>query len=53
MPLPSESSPQLLYNTTSGALYFDQDGAGSTHAVLQIATIVGQKPLAAADLVVA
>ncbi|MBB3121928.1 Ca2+-binding RTX toxin-like protein [Massilia violacea] len=50
-PASSGTAAQFLYNTTSGALYFDQDGVGSNAAV-QIATLTGQKALAVSDIVV-
>ncbi|WP_190287700.1 calcium-binding protein [Massilia sp. NR 4-1] len=50
-PAPSGTVAQFLYNTTSGALYFDQDGVG-TAAAIQIATLTGQKTLTASDIVV-
>lgn len=42
---------QFLYNTTSGALYFDQDGTGDVYGTIQIATLIGQKTLVASDIV--
>lgn len=52
MPAPSGTDPQFLYNTTSGALYFDQDGEGTAHDAVQILTLIGQKTLVASDIVV-
>ena len=51
-PSASGTAPQFLYNTTTGALYFDQDGAGSAYNALSIVTLTGQKNLAVADIVV-
>ena len=46
------SVAQFLYNTTTGDLYFDQDGADAAYAAIQIAKLTGQKTLAASDIVV-
>ncbi|KQV45209.1 hypothetical protein ASC93_01265 [Massilia sp. Root335] len=51
-PATSGTDPQFLYNTTSGALYFDQDGEGTAHDAVQILTLIGQKTLVASDIVV-
>ena len=51
-PSASGTAPQFLYNITTGALYFDQDGAGSAYNALSIVTLTGQKNLAVADIVV-
>ena len=40
----------LIYNTASGALFFDDDGSGA-HAQVQIATLAGAPTLAASDIV--
>ncbi|WP_136419243.1 calcium-binding protein [Herbaspirillum sp. ST 5-3] len=52
-PVASGTSAQFLYNTTTGALYFDQDGEGANYGAIQIATLTGQKTLLASDFVVA
>ncbi|QAU35560.1 nidogen-like domain-containing protein [Janthinobacterium sp. 17J80-10] len=49
-PTVSGAGGQFLYNTTSGALFFDRDGTGSTYAATQIATLAGSKTLVAADI---
>ena len=46
-----DSSDRIIYNTTSGALFYDADGTGTTAAV-QIALIGNQANLTIADLVV-
>ncbi len=46
-----DSSDRIIYNTTSGALFYDADGTGATAAV-QIALIGNQANLTAADLVI-
>ncbi|MCW1383396.1 calcium-binding protein [Novosphingobium sp. KCTC 2891] len=46
---PADKAAQhLIYDSTSGALYYDQDGAGGTRAV-QIATLTDAPALTAAD----
>lgn len=52
MPAAVGTTAQFLYNSTSGALYFDQDGAGAAYAAMQIATLTGQKTLVASDIAV-
>ncbi|QAU35555.1 M10 family metallopeptidase C-terminal domain-containing protein [Janthinobacterium sp. 17J80-10] len=49
-PTVSGAGAEFLYNTTSGALFFDRDGTGSTYAATQIATLAGSKTLVAADI---
>jgi Ca2+-binding RTX toxin-like protein len=51
-PSASGTVAQFLYNKTSGALYFDQDGANTAYSAIQIATLTGQKSLIASDIVV-
>jgi serralysin len=43
---------QFLYNTTTGVLAFDADGAGGAAAV-NLVTLVGQPAMTAADIVAA
>jgi Ca2+-binding RTX toxin-like protein len=42
---------RLIYNTTTGALYYDADGTGGTNAVL-VATLQGMPTLVAQDIAV-
>ncbi|QAU35553.1 hypothetical protein [Janthinobacterium sp. 17J80-10] len=49
-PTVSGAGAEFLYNTTSGALFFDRDGTGSTYAATQIATLAGSKTLVAGDI---
>jgi len=51
-PTASGTAAQFLYNTTSGALHFDQDGADTAFSAVHIATLTGQKNLVASDIVV-
>jgi len=51
-PAASGTAPQFLYNSSSGALYFDRDGASSVYSAVPIVTLTGQKTLVAADIVV-
>lgn len=37
----------LLYDTTSGVLYYDADGQGTTHAPLAVVTLIGAPTLVA------
>ena len=46
-----DSSDRIIYNTTSGALFYDADGTGATAAV-QIALIGNQANLTVNDLVI-
>ena len=50
MPSASGANAQFLYNTTTGALYFDRDGAENAFGAIQIATLTGQKTLVASDI---
>ncbi|WP_342119829.1 choice-of-anchor L domain-containing protein [Pseudoduganella sp. OTU4001] len=47
--LAADSNDYILYNTSSGALYYDADGSGKGAAV-QFAQLVGAPSLSAADL---
>jgi serralysin len=46
-----DAADRILYDSASGALYYDHDGAGGDTAV-QFATIVGAPELTAADIAV-
>jgi Ca2+-binding RTX toxin-like protein len=50
-PAAAGAVPQILYNSLTGALFFDADGAGASAAV-QIANLVGLPALAVGDFVV-
>ena len=45
-------SSHLLYNTTSGALYYDADGSGGTFSGIQIATISSHPTILSTDILV-
>ena len=47
----ADSSDRIIYNTTSGALFYDADGLGGTAAV-QIALIGNKAILTSDDFVV-
>ncbi len=47
-----EADDRLLYDGTTGQLYYDADGSGPT-AAIQVATLAGIPALAAADILVA
>ncbi|MFC3377502.1 M10 family metallopeptidase C-terminal domain-containing protein [Rugamonas sp. CCM 8940] len=51
-PAASGAAAQFLYNASSGALYFDRDGAEAAYDPVLIATLTGQKALVAGDIVV-
>ena len=46
-----DASDRVVYNTTTGALYYDADGSGAGSAVL-VATLQGAPTLAASDITV-
>lgn len=50
-PAAQDANDRIIYDSTSGALYFDADGAGGAAAV-QFASISGLPALSAADFVV-
>ena len=45
-----DSMDRIIYNQSSGALYFDADGSGTKVDAIQIAIITGSAPLQASDL---
>jgi Ca2+-binding RTX toxin-like protein len=47
----ADSSDRIIYNTSSGALYYDSDGSGAK-AAIQIATLTGHPTLLYTDLVI-
>ncbi len=36
----NDASDRIIYNTTTGALFFDRDGTGGTYAAVQFATLL-------------
>jgi Ca2+-binding RTX toxin-like protein len=44
-----DASDRLIYNTTTGALWYDADGTGAT-AAIQVATLTGHPALAFSDI---
>jgi len=48
----SEADDRILYDPTSGALYFDHDGSGGTYAAVQFATIGAGQPMTANEVTV-
>ena len=48
----SNATQRFLYNTTSGALFFDADGNGTGAGALQIATLTGNPNITTADIFV-
>ncbi len=48
----ADANDIILYDTDSGALFYDPDGSGSD-AAIQFATLIGLPPVTAADFTVA
>lgn len=46
------SSSRIIYDTNTGALYYDRDGSGSLYAKVQFATLSGHPTIAYNDFVV-
>jgi Ca2+-binding RTX toxin-like protein len=44
-----DADDRLVYNTSTGQLYYDDDGSGA-HAAQLVATLQGAAPLAASDV---
>ena len=44
------TTQRFIYNTTTGALYFDRDGVGGVPSV-QIANLLGAPVIATADII--
>ncbi|MEI6800736.1 MAG: hypothetical protein WCO04_16210 [Pseudomonadota bacterium] len=42
----------MIYNTSTGALYYDADGSGQRAAVVQIAVLDGHPTLAFSDVLI-
>jgi Ca2+-binding RTX toxin-like protein len=49
---PTTSAQRLIYNTTSGALFFDADGNLGGYQTIQIATLTNKPSLSASNIVV-
>ena len=47
-----EGDDHILYNTTTGALYYDEDGSASADAPIQFATLAGAPDLHPTDFIV-
>jgi Ca2+-binding RTX toxin-like protein len=50
LPSASGTTPQFLYNTSNGQLWFDQDGTEGGYSAIHIATLTGNKTLLASDI---
>ena len=49
---PVDSNDYVIYDTSTGALYYDADAWGSASTPVQIAVLYGAPALSAADIVV-
>jgi len=49
---PTNPSQRFIYDTTSGALFYDADGNGNSFATVQLATLTGLPAITTADIVV-
>ncbi|MFC7053163.1 M10 family metallopeptidase [Hansschlegelia quercus] len=47
-----DSSDRIIYNATSGGLFFDRDGTGATYTAVQFATLENHATTTAADFIV-
>ncbi len=47
-----DANDRIVYNTSTGALYYDADGSNATIAPVQFALLQGVPGLAANDIVV-
>jgi Ca2+-binding RTX toxin-like protein len=47
---PETPDHHIIYNTTTGALYYDRDGTGFSYSTVQIATLSGNPLLVATDI---
>jgi Ca2+-binding RTX toxin-like protein len=48
----ADANNYLIYNTSTGALYYDADGASAGSAPVQFAMLTGNPVISAADFVV-
>lgn len=46
------ASSRIIYDTSTGALYYDQDGSAGAHARIQFATVSGHPALTSVDFMV-
>jgi len=44
------TTPQFVYNTSNGELWFDRDGLGATYKAANIVTLTGSKTLTSSDI---
>ncbi|MDI6025406.1 calcium-binding protein [Corticibacterium sp. UT-5YL-CI-8] len=49
---PADETDRILYDSTTGALFFDQDGTGTDYEAVQFATIANLEPLTYRDFLV-
>lgn len=50
-PVPNANGPQLLFNQTTHQLFFDEDGVGSEHEAMLVATLNNVTTLANSDII--
>ena len=48
----ADASDHLIYNTTTGALYYDRDGSGTTYAPVKFAVLSTHPVISAADFAI-
>jgi Ca2+-binding RTX toxin-like protein len=49
---PKDANDRIIYNSDTGALYYDADGSGSVYGNIRFATLIGNPNLTHADFVV-
>ncbi|EFG9941159.1 calcium-binding protein, partial [Escherichia coli] len=47
-----DADDRIIYNASTGALYYDADGSGTAFGRVQFATLTGSPTITAADFVI-